>query len=277
MRKIRAAVIILVGTFLIITASVGALWAINYIDPSPAVAVPVALTVDLPTADAVGYETEAETEASQEAYIEYEYIDGVLPVIATDYEYLPWNLTLVNRYNVLPADFEPYLSYIGGGHWFDARAADSLVAMLESARSEGLAPIVISSHRSIARQTVLFENQLNRRLNEGLAFDDAFDAARRVVAYPGESEHNLGLAVDIVAYNYRNLTASFGQTPEGIWLAQNAHRYGFVLRYPYHKQDITHIIYEPWHFRYVGVTHATRMFELDLVLEEYIELLAINN
>ena len=274
MRKLRVAVIILGGAILVVTASVGVLWAINYMDPAPVVAVPATLTVDMPAVDAVGYEPENETEI----YIEYDDADDTSsPGIAVDYAYLPWNLTLVNRYNVLPADFEPYLSYIGGGHWFDARAADSLVAMLDSARSQGLAPIVTSAHRSIARQTVLFENQLNRRLNEGLAFDDAFDAARRVVAYPGESEHNLGLAVDIVAYHYRGLTASFGQTPEGIWLAQNAHRYGFVLRYPYHKQDITHIIYEPWHFRYVGVTHATRMFELDLVLEEYIELLILNN
>jgi len=196
--------------------------------------------------------------------------------IVLDYTYLPWNLTLVNRYNVLPADFEVYLSDIGGGHYFDARAADSLVAMLASARSEGLSPLVVSTYRSIARQTTLFNNQLNRRLEQGMSHDDAFDAARRVVAYPGESEHNLGLAADIVANHYRNLTAGFGQTDEGIWLAQNSHRYGFVLRYPYHKQDITNIIYEPWHFRYVGVPHATTMFQLDLVLEEYIELLKLN-
>jgi len=136
---------------------------------------------------------------------------------------------------------------------------------------------VVSSHRSVARQTTLFQNQLNRRLADGLDFDEAFDAARRVVAYPGESEHNLGLAVDIVSDEHRSLNAAFGQTPEGIWLAQNSYRYGFVLRYPDHKQDITNIIYEPWHFRYVGVAHATEMFERDLVLEEYIELLIFSD
>ena len=183
---------------------------------------------------------------------------------------LPWNLVLVNRYNFLEEDFVPPLASIGGGHYFDARAADALLGMLESARSEGLSPIVLSPYRSIARQRTLFDNQVNRQIEAGLSQEAAFESARRVVAYPGSSEHNLGLGVDIVADNYRNLTANFGQTPEGIWLAENAHRYGFVLRYPYHKQDITNIIYEPWHFRYVGTPHAERMFEEDMVLEEYV-------
>ncbi|MCL2396941.1 MAG: M15 family metallopeptidase [Defluviitaleaceae bacterium] len=188
---------------------------------------------------------------------------------------LPWYLALVNRYNFLPYYFAPTLTAIGGGHYFDARAAQALHDMMDSARYYGLAPMVISSHRSVSRQRTLFDNQVNRQMGTGLEYEEAREAARRVVAYPGSSEHNLGLAVDIVAYHYRNLTASFGQTPEGQWLAQNSHRYGFVLRYPYHKQDITNIIYEPWHFRYVGVDHATRMFEEDMVLEEYvIEFLA---
>jgi len=190
--------------------------------------------------------------------------------MVVDNSLLPWNLKLVNRYNFLDEDFMPYLAPIGGGMYFDARAADNLVRMLESARADGLSPVAVSSFRSIDRQRVLFNNQVNRRLNEGMIFDDAFDAARRVVAYPGSSEHNLGLAVDIVAANYRNLTSNFGLTDEGIWLAENAHHYGFILRYPYHKQHITNIIYEPWHFRYVGIEHATAMFERDLVLEEYV-------
>jgi len=268
MRKIRAVEVILGGGLMVCVACIGIFWAISNIGAPSAVATPVALAVEQ---QALEYEPDIIEIPDEVVHIETEeeIPPQNNPAVIT---YLPWNLTLVNRYNVLPADFEVYLSYIGNGHWFDARAAESLSAMMESARSQGLAPIVISSHRSIARQTTLFENQLNRQLNAGLSHDAAFDAARRVVAYPGESEHNLGLAVDIVANHYRNLTANFGQTPEGIWLAQNAHRYGFVLRYPYHKQHLTHIIYEPWHFRYVGVEHATTMFELDLVLEEYIEL-----
>lgn len=193
--------------------------------------------------------------------------DGVV-----DNSLLPWNLVLVNRYNFLSADFQVDLAAIGGGHYIDARAARNVSFLLESARDEGLSPLVVSSHRSMARQRFLFDAQLERNLNAGMSQETAFDAARRVIAYPGSSEHNLGLAIDIVSYNHRGLNAAFGQTPEGLWLAQNAHRFGFILRYPDDKQDITNIIYEPWHFRYVGVLHATRMFEMNLVLEEYVLL-----
>jgi len=189
---------------------------------------------------------------------------------------LPWYLKLVNRYNFLDYYFYPYLRPIGHGHYFDARAYQSLLAMLASAREEGLQPIVASSFRSVSRQTVLFNNRIQRFINEnGYDEDAAFEAARRIVAYPGTSEHNLGLAVDIVAVSYQNLTANFGRTAEGIWLAENSYRYGFVLRYPYHKQHITNIIYEPWHFRYVGRTAAAEMTSRDMVLEEFVsELLA---
>jgi len=187
-----------------------------------------------------------------------------------DNSLLPWYLQLANRYNFLDEDFAPQLTAVGGGHHFDARAADALLDMLEAAREEGLRPIIISTHRSIARQRTLFENQLAARMAEGMDEDEAFEAARRVVAYPGSSEHNLGLAADITSETHTALTAEFGATPEGIWLAQNAHNFGFVLRYPYHKQEITNIIYEPWHFRYVGAEHAAVMFEYGLVLEEYI-------
>ena len=272
-RRIRPVIKVFSALLLICAASLGALWAFAGSGDIPeivAAATPAPLSVNqTPSAD--GDVVDAGLEVHNE-------IENPNPdAIFVEYDHLPWNLTLVNRYNVLPPDFEPYLSSIGGGHYFDARAADSLVAMLNSARSQGLAPLVVSSHRSIERQTTLFENQLNRRLADGFEYDEAFDLARRVVAYPGESEHNLGLAVDIVADDFRNLTAGFGETPEGIWLAENSHRYGFVLRYPDHKQDITNIIYEPWHFRYVGVPHAAIMFENDLVLEEYLELLVFDN
>jgi len=192
-----------------------------------------------------------------------------------DNSLLPWYLKLVNRYNFLDYYFYPQLTPIGGGHQFDTRAYRALLNMLESARAEGLAPIVVSSFRSVSRQTYLFDRQVQRRLDDGYNAEDAFEAARRVVAYPGTSEHNLGLAVDIVSYNYRGLTARQAETPEGIWLAENSYRYGFVLRYPYYQQHITNIIFEPWHFRYVGVYAATEMFERGLVLEEFVsELLA---
>ena len=187
-----------------------------------------------------------------------------------DNSLLPWYLKLVNRYNFLDYYFVPELMPVGGGHQFDVRAGDALIRMLESAQSEGLSPIVVSSFRSVSRQTYLFNRQVQRQINAGYNAADAFEAARRIVAYPGSSEHNLGLAVDIVSYSYRYLTAAQAYTPEGIWLAANSYRYGFILRYPYYHQHITNIIFEPWHFRYVGVYAATEMFRRGLVLEEFV-------
>ena len=203
-------------------------------------------------------------------YPPYESYIPFLLLTTVDNTLLPWYLKLVNRYNFLDYYFNPQLTSIGHGHYFDSRAYRSLLDMMASARAEGLSPIVASSFRSVSRQTVLFRNRVQRFVDQGYSQEDSFEMARRIVAYPGSSEHNLGLAVDIVAASYQNLTANFGSTAEGIWLAQNSYRYGFVLRYPYHKQDITNIIYEPWHFRYVGRAAAATMFERDLVLEEYV-------
>ena len=228
-----------------------------------------ALGNDMPREEPPPYEPYEAPYDPFEAYIPFEVLTTV------DNSLLPWYLKLVNRYNFLDYYFQPYLNPIGWGHYFDARAYRSLLDMLESAQAEGLSPIVVSSFRSVSHQTTLFRNQVQRYLDRGYDDEEAFEQARRAVAYPGTSEHNLGLAVDIVAHSYQNLTANQANTPEGIWLAENSYRYGFVIRYPYHKQDITNIIFEPWHFRYVGRYAAAEMFYRDLVLEEYVsELLA---
>jgi len=191
-----------------------------------------------------------------------------------DNSILPWYLKLVNRYNVMDDDFEIELAYIGQ-RYFDARATDALFAMIDYAGELGLNIVVLSAYRGISHQRWLFNNQVQRRLDAGDTQEQAFEVARRVVAYPGTSEHNLGLAADLAVRGTYTLTEAFGQTDEGLWLVQNAHRFGFVLRYPYHKQHITNIIYEPWHFRYVSEYRATVMFENDLVLEEYLFWLSL--
>jgi D-alanyl-D-alanine carboxypeptidase len=88
---------------------------------------------------------------------------------------------------------------------------------------------------------------------------------------PGYSEHHTGLAVDIVTPSYQVLNAGFAQTDAAVWMAQNAHRYGFIIRYPADKVDVTGIGYEPWHVRYVGIANAKAIFEQGLCLEEYLE------
>jgi len=225
---------------------------------------PITLTTPAPTATPAPIETPLPIDSPGVHVIPQIQVDFVV-----DNSTLPWYLALVNRYNFLPTDFTVETAEVGG-RLFDTRAADALRQMIASMRAQGLSPVVASGYRTIAFQEGLFANQVNRQLANGLSPEEAFDAARRVVAYPGSSEHNLGLAVDIVALSYQNLTYRQGQTDEGLWLAQNAHYYGFILRYPYHKQHITNIIYEPWHFRYVGLTAALEIFERDLVLEEFI-------
>ncbi|MCL2169879.1 MAG: M15 family metallopeptidase [Defluviitaleaceae bacterium] len=214
--------------------------------------------------------TEPEPEPEPLTIQEFLHINPVPEGFTVDNDLLPWNLTLLNRYNFLPEDFLPTLAPVGGGHYLDTRIAVSFLNMMDEMRGEGLFPVLISSTRSVAHQRTLFTNQVNRWIDTGQSPEEAFETARRIVAYPGSSEHNLGQAVDIAAEHARGLVAAFGQTPEGIWLAQNSYRFGWVLRYPDHKQHITNIIYEPWHFRYVGIEAANFMFENDVVLEEYV-------
>jgi D-alanyl-D-alanine carboxypeptidase len=194
-------------------------------------------------------------------------------LIHVDNTRLPWYLQLVNRYNALPADFTVELTAIPGGQHFDARAADALLTMFESMRAEGLTPHLRSGYRSIALQSTFFENRVNLYLGQGMNRTDAEDRASRAIARPHTSEHNLGLAADIVCISHASpfpITAALANAPVGIWMAQNGHRYGFILRYPDDKQEITNVIFEPWHFRYVGKEAASEMFERGITLEEYV-------
>lgn len=183
-----------------------------------------------------------------------------------------WRLALIGPGNPLPEEYPLELETLPNGHYFDARAVESLNRMLEDGNAEGLSLMICSAYRSVDLQSDLFERQIGKQQNSGLEYDDAVEAARRVVASPGESEHNLGLAADIVAVSYQVLDSGFAGTAEGQWLRENCAKYGFVLRYDEDKQDITQIIYEPWHFRYVGVEAATYMMENGLCLEEYLAL-----
>lgn len=180
-----------------------------------------------------------------------------------------WNMILINRKNPLPSDFSPDLSYVEG-RLFDSRAADALQNMMNEARAEGLSPLICSSYRTVEEQTVLYQNQIQQQQNNGYSPEEAERVAGTIVAYPGTSEHHSGLAVDIVATSNQMLIDGQEHTAESMWLHANCHRFGFVLRYPKDKQEVTGIIYEPWHYRYVGVEAATEMMESGLCLEEYL-------
>lgn len=184
-----------------------------------------------------------------------------------------WYLMLVNDENPLEQDLDIERSTISSGIEVDSRIYDALTNFLNAGRTDGINLFVCSGYRSVSYQTGLFERRVNRWINSGLGYDEAVEAAATSVAYPGTSEHHLGLAVDIVCSEYTNLNRGFGDTEAGIWLREHCAEYGFILRYPDEKTDITGYIYEPWHFRYVGVEAATYIMENNICFEEFWELL----
>jgi len=141
-------------------------------------------------------------------------------------------------------------------------ASDGITEMFKAAKEEeGLDLVARSGYRSYATQDSLYHGIVNKY---------GQDYADKYSAYPGQSEHQTGLALDITAasVNYQ-LEDIFGETEEGKWTKENAHRFGFIIRYPEGKEDITGYLYEPWHLRYVGETLATKIYNQDTTLEEY--------
>lgn len=179
-------------------------------------------------------------------------------------------LILVNADNPLAEDLEPNLKTIQGNFKLEEQAADAYLEMKAAAKADGISLLVASAHRPVATQERLYKNKIKEFLSQGYSEADAAVVAATIVARPGTSEHNTGLAVDIVTPSYQRLIEGFANTDAAKWLAANAHKYGFVLRYPKDKQEITNIIFEPWHFRYVGLEHAQYMYENGLCLEEYL-------
>ena len=187
-----------------------------------------------------------------------------------------WNLRLVNAKNPLPNGFTVETAKIEAsyardvGMLYDAKAVSYLNQMCAAAEKDGINLLVISSHRTNARQTVLYNNQVNKQKANHPEMSDAEvkKLAATISAYPGTSEHEVGLAVD-----FNSVEQSFENTAEFQWLKTHAAEYGFILRYTKEKQDITGVIYEPWHYRYVGQKHAKKINELGYCLEEYIDYL----
>lgn len=184
-----------------------------------------------------------------------------------------WNLMLVNKENEIPEDYHFDLQEVEGTHKVDARIVEALKQMLSDARKQGLKPIICSSYRTTNTQTSLFEQKLRQYSNSGYDEQEAREKAAYWVTPPKTSEHEIGLAVDIVSIYYQNLDEGQERTAVQKWLMQNCNNYGFILRYPTHKKEITMINYEPWHYRYVGVENAKFMTEKGFCLEEYIDYL----
>lgn len=179
-----------------------------------------------------------------------------------------WNLILVNRDNYIPDDYTVELTELSNGQKVDSRIYPSLQEMFDAARAEGLGLFVADGYRTAETQQQILEGKIEAYKNEGYSSEEAEKKAKEWVAVPGTSEHQLGLAVDINADKSQSTSEEVYE-----WLSKNAYKYGFIQRYPEDKTDITHTIYEPWHYRYVGNDAAFEIFSQNICLEEYIETL----
>ena len=186
-------------------------------------------------------------------------------------ESLPWNLVLVNSSHPMEEGYVPELTEIQSGYSVDTRIANAARKMLADAEKAGLHVQMCSAYRSIERQEQVFGQSMKERVKEGMGYWEAYEETVMNVALPGTSEHALGLALDLISNQYSELDEQQEGTAEAMWLKENCYKYGFILRYPPEKTHITGIIYEPWHYRYVGEEHAERIMELGITLEEYLQ------
>lgn len=188
-----------------------------------------------------------------------------------------WNLVLVNPWTPLSQDHTLSLTQLEGSQSVDSRCAQPLQEMLDACRAEGLSPVICSSYRTQETQETLYRNQIKELRRQGYSTVQAEELAATMVAVPGTSEHQLGLAVDIVDQNYQILESSQENTPVQQWLMEHCWEYGFILRYPNEKSSLTGIIYEPWHYRYVGIQAAKEITQAGICLEEYLGAAAQSN
>lgn len=184
-----------------------------------------------------------------------------------------WKLLLVNYENKLPDGYERRLEFVKlrGDIWVDERVYPELQQMMDDCRAKGLSPIVCSGYRSTSKQTQLFNTEVRKYMREGYSEENAIKETEKLQAHPGYSEHHTGMAVDILPEDNQYATQDQEKSPEIKWLMANCYKYGFILRYPADKVEITHISYEPWHYRYVGKKAAKYITEHGLCLEEYLE------
>ena len=181
-----------------------------------------------------------------------------------------WMLVLANPWNKLPEDFAVELQDIGSGHRVDSRIVADLNQMMADLCRDGRSAFVCSSYRTNTKQTTLYNNEVNDYLSRGYSEEDAAIEAAKWVAIPGTSEHQTGLAVDIMSSYYLVLDRGQEDTAEQQWLMENSYKYGFILRYPSDKSELTGIYYEPWHYRYVGKDAAKEIYEKGICFEEYL-------
>ncbi|MBO5130462.1 MAG: D-alanyl-D-alanine carboxypeptidase family protein [Oscillospiraceae bacterium] len=198
-------------------------------------------------------------------------IDGKLYHFSSNGQYIP----LVNPWNYVPGDYTVELAPIAENHQVASIALADFEEMIRACEDAGLDPAVCSSYRTQEYQELLYSRKVAFYTARGYAEEEAKTLAGRSVAVPGTSEHQLGLALDIIDNGNWNLNESQAHTATQKWLMEHSWEYGWILRYPDGKSDITGIIFEPWHYRYVGREVAAEIHELDVCLEEYLQMLTV--
>ncbi len=201
------------------------------------------------------------------------------------YEYLDEFLNskysiLINKQHKVGSDYEPENLVIPSGcdYQMEQTAANALSDMLSAARADGYSDLILySGYRTYSSQKNKFETRTQRYLNEGYSQAQAEEKAGEYIAPPGSSEHHTGLAADVcsskIVSKFGYLDDSFDSTDEYKWLKEHCAEYGFIMRYRKDAEDITGFLYEPWHYRYIGVEHAKACTELSITYEEYYEML----
>lgn len=208
-----------------------------------------------------------------ETEVVYQAVTDEVQSNSVDEDVLHKDILLVNKENKLPDDYEVDLVTLEDGVNRGAKVAyEPLCNMLRAGRKEGLVFEICSAYRSVERQRELFDEDVDALVRKGYSYSRAYEEVAKETMPPGYSEHSTGLAFDIVAYNYQMLDEGQEDTAENKWLREHCAEYGFILRYPKEKEEVTKINYESWHFRYVGVDVAKYIMENNLTLEEYLEL-----
>ena len=189
-----------------------------------------------------------------------------------------WNLILLNpeAENKLDEELDIPMTE-SDGQFIDSRVASAYEAMRADAKSAGHNLYLRSGFRKISLQQIYYDANVKKYMDQGHSREEAIRLTLRYFTEPGHSEHHSGLALDIITVEYHqqiySLNEQFAKTEAFAWLSEHCAEYGFILRYPEGKTDITKINYEPWHYRYVGVEHAKYITENGLTFEEYIDLL----
>ncbi len=222
------------------------------------------------TADVIAYEDDW-------AYLSYDGITGYVRRGFLINRHMPdidvpmgdWAAVLVNPDHLLPDGFEAELADFEGGQ-VDARILDICEAMFDDAKADGVDLKLVDAYRSYETQKKLYQKKVTSYIGKGYSREDAEIEAATITARPNTSEHQTGLALDIVTPSYTKRSKGFAKTDAFKWLDANAQNYGFTLRYKIDKQEFTKVIYEPWHWRFVGVKAATAMKQSGECLEEYL-------